>query len=143
MRNRFDLYGCQWLIVSIPRVPIVDGNFDEVLNQKGMRALRLVVPRNLYKIICLHAARFLEQLHDGLLDRLIWVVYMDEDLLDSVWVQAARPRVLYVLKKNFEGLARLNSDAVLRIVKSLKELRVYLVETVSFHVLTHEHHDLS
>ena len=98
MRNRFDLYGCQWLIVSISRVPIVDGNFDEVLNQKGMRALRLVVPRNLYKIICLHAARFLEQLHDGLLDRLIWVVYMDEDLLDSVWVQAARPRVLYVLK---------------------------------------------
>ena len=47
------------MIVSLSRVSIVDCNFDEVLNQQGMRALRLVVPRNLYKIVCLHVARFL------------------------------------------------------------------------------------
>ena len=130
------------VIVSLSRVPIFDCNPDEVLNQHGMRALRLVVPRNLYKIIRLHTARFLEQLHNGLLDRLIRVVYMDEDLLDSVWVQAARPWVPYMLEKNFKGLARLDSDTVLCIVKSLQELRVDLMEAVMFHVFAHEHHDL-
>ena len=104
------------VVFSLSRVSIFDCNSNEVLNQHGMRALRLVVPRNLYKIIRLHAARFLEQLHDGLLNRLIRVIYMDEDLLDSVWVQAARPRVPYMLEKNFKGLARLDSDTVLCIV---------------------------
>ena len=95
---------------------MIDGEFDEVLNKQGVGALRLVVPRNVNKIVSLHAAGLLEHLDDGLLDCLVRIVDMDEDLLDSVWVQAARPRVRHVLEKNFKSLAGLDSNAILCVV---------------------------
>ena len=68
----------------------------------------------------------------------VWVIDVDEDLLDCVGVETRGPWVRDVLEENFKGLASLHSDAILSVIESFQQLWVDLYAALMIQITSHE-----
>jgi len=69
-------------------VPHSDREFEKVFDQDRMTELGFVLTRDLDEIISLAPRCLLKYGNDGILDQHVWVVNVDEDLLDGVGIEA-------------------------------------------------------
>ena len=70
-------------------VCVFDGGVNNVFDEHSMGKFVFTVTGNVEEVVCLHAARFLQHLHDRCLNLRVRIVNVNEDLLDSITVQAA------------------------------------------------------